>query len=102
MLAQIEQRVALGQPLLKFPINGGRGRPPLRLEERGELGQRLRVDGIRLGPLEQRLGEVMGLAGVDHAHGIALLRQRGGQRDPIGTRRFQHDQRLSRRHPLRA
>jgi hypothetical protein len=45
LLAQGEQAGALRQALLQLGIDGGRGRPALRPEEGGELGQGLGVSG---------------------------------------------------------
>jgi len=87
------------QALLEFGVDGRGRRPALRLQERGELGQGVRVNGIRFGPLEQGLGEIMGLAGIDHAHRIARCGQGCGQTDPVRAGRFHHDQRLCGRNP---
>jgi len=52
-------------PLLQ--VHGdGRGRIPCRwLESLSQLGERLSVNGVRLGALEQRFGKIVSLSGID-------------------------------------
>ena len=50
------------------------------------------IDRVGLRTLEQRLGELMRLRGVDDAHRVPGVVQMQGERHPIGVRRFQHHQ----------
>jgi len=56
------------------------------------LGQRLGVDGVGLGALEQRLGELVRLGGIDHTHRVPRIVEMQGEGHPVGVRRFQHHQ----------
>jgi len=86
------QVLPLEQALAQFLIHR-RGRCPwLRLERRRQLGERLGIDRIRLGTLEERLGELVRLGGIDDADRISGLVQMEGEGHPVGVRRLQHHQ----------
>ena len=68
-------------------------RPGRRRDRFGEMGDRRGVQGVGLGELAGRPGEVADLARVDHRQRQARRTQRRRHRDLVAAGRLQHDQR---------
>jgi hypothetical protein len=56
------------------------------------MGQRARVERIRLGQLSSSLGKVTRLPGIDHRHGQPSRRQRRHHGALVAPRGFEHNQ----------
>ena len=93
-LPHARQIVVLHQPLVEgLPHRAGRF-PELDRQRQRQPGQRVRVDGVRLGLLQQRLGKVMRLTRVDDCHRVACLMQGDRHLHPVCPGRLQHHQPL--------
>jgi len=87
-----DQVLPLEQALPQLLVDRRGWCPRLRLQGGCQLGQRLGVDGVGLGALEERLGELMRLGGIDHTHRVPRVVEMQGEGHPVGVRRFQHHQ----------
>lgn len=92
LLTEAEDLVTLGEQIAQTRVERGWGCPERRLQEGGESGEELRVEGIGLGALKGGLSKVMGLTGIDEADGKARLLETLDDVHPVTAGGFDHDQ----------
>ena len=89
--AQGHQSITFSEPLVQFRINCWWRELRCWLQQGGELHERLGINRIRFGSLQQGFGKGMGLGRIDHRRKPGL-REDGCEGDPVGARGFKHNQ----------